>query len=185
MINHSGYVSMPLVVFGNHWPVYRAITSLCGAMHFDETGRTDYINTKAEYNKLFRCYGGSHIFEYSPLTSNFCSPLNVLNGVTDSPFKNWNGYHRVATNEGWFYVDKKEKAKLYWFQETFVLGDMDEDHPVGSGIPVSAEDLLNLNTTRWGMQSTIHLNLGRIENLHNRNIFNSVVEQYHDMAEQY
>jgi hypothetical protein len=185
MVNHSGYLSIPLVAFGNNYPITTATPTLCGAMAFDDVGRTNYINTSSEYNKLFRCYGGVHIFEYAPLTSNFSAPLNVLNGITDAAFKSWNGNHRVATNEGWFYIDKVQKAKLYWFEETFVLGEITEKHPVGSGISVLPEDLLNLNTTRWGVMNTIQLNLDRIEKLHKRNIFNSVVEQYHDSAEQH
>jgi len=74
---------MPLVAIGNQWNITTPNQVVAGSIGFDEVGRVNMISTSASYNKLFRCFGGTHVFEYAPLTSNYCAPLNVLNGLTD------------------------------------------------------------------------------------------------------
>ncbi len=181
-VNQIGYVNIPLVS-GKSWGA-DLLPNFGRAMGFDEFGRVNYISTRDSYYKLFRAYGGTHVYAYAPLTSNFCGSLELVNGFTDGKFRNSRTNARVATGEGYAFADKDMKAKLYFFNETFMLGSTPED-PVGKGISIKPEDLLNLNVSRIAIDNTIMLNLQRLEKLHQRNIFNGVVEQYHDKAEQH
>lgn len=182
-INQDGYTTMPLLTTGGRWGAGK-INIAGAAMGFDDFGHTKYINTQESYFKLFRCYGGPHIYAYAPLTSNFGGSLSLVDGFTDGKFKNFRTYARVATGDGYAYADRDIKAKLYFFNETFMLGNSPEN-PTGEGISIAPEDLLNLNVSRVAIGDTILLNLQRLEKLHKRNIFNGVIEQYHDKAEQH
>ncbi len=181
-VNQIGYVNIPLIS-GKSWGA-DLLPNFGQAMGFDEFGRTKYISTREAYYKLFRAYGGVHVYAYAPLTSNFCGSLELVNGFTDGKFKNARTNARVATGEGYAYADRDMKAKLYFFNETFMLGSTPED-PIGKGISMKPEDLQNLNVSRVAIDNTIMLNLQRLEKLHKRNIFNGVIEQYHDKAEQH
>lgn len=183
MVNHAGFTTMPLLTSGGRWG--GGDLKIAGeAMAFDEYGNTMYMSTRAEYFKLFRCYGGAHVYTYAPLTSNFAGSLELVNGFTDGKFKNSRTYARVATGDGYAFADRDVKSKIYFFNETFILGSSPED-PIGKGIPIDAQSLLNLNVSRIAVDNTILLNLQRLEKLHRRNIFNGVIEQYHDSAEQH
>lgn len=186
-INHIGYATMPLVVKNLRGTWWGGLWVGGQAFAFDDFGRVKYINQKGKYFKLFRAYGGPHNYAYAPLTSNFCGSLVLVNGFTDGKFNNFRSEARVATGEGYAYIDKDVKGKIYFFNETFILGISPEDpiDSAGSGIPMTAEDLLNLNVSRMAVYDTIRLNLGRLDKLHKRNIFNGVIEQYHDKAEQH
>ena len=183
-INQIGYTTMPLLTGGGRWG--RENFNLhCGAIGFDEVGHVKYINSSADKTKLFRAYGGPHFYPYAPLTSNFAGSLSLVNGFTDSAFKNSKTYARVATGDGYAYADSNIKSKLYFSNETFMLGEVTDDVPTGDGISIEPEALKNLNVNRVAIDNTIALNLQRLKKLHSRNIFNSVVELYHDKAEQH
>ncbi len=181
-VNQIGYVNIPLIS-GKSWGA-DLLPNFGQAMSFDEFGRTKYVSSREAYYKLFRAYGGVHVYAYAPLTSNFCGSLDLVNGFTDGKFKNSRTNARVATGEGYAYADRDMKAKLYFSNETFMLGSTPED-PIGKGLSIKPEDLLNLNVSRVAIDNTIMLNLQRLEQLHKRNIFNGVIEQYHDKAEQH
>lgn len=183
-INQIGYVSMPLVSLSRSGSWWQELRVEGAAVAFDEYGYVKYIDTPTDYYKLFRAYGGIHVYNYAPLTSNFCGSLNLVNGFTDGKFTNFRTNARVATGEGYAYADRDMKAKIYFYNETFILGSTPED-PIGKGISIEPEDLLGLNVSRVAIDNTIQLNLGRLEKLHKRNIFNGVIEQYHDKAEQH
>ena len=182
-INQIGYTTMPLLTGGGRWGKenFKLHRSSIG---FDEFGHVKYISRSgAEGSKLFRAYGGPHFYPYAPLTSNFAGSLSLVNGFTDGAFKNSRTYARVATGDGYAYADTDIKSKLYFFNETFMLGKVTKDQPTGDGISIAPEHLKNLNVNRIAIDNTIQLNLQRLEKLHSRNIFNSVVEMYHDKAE--
>ena len=182
-INQIGYTSMPLLTGGGRWG--KGVLNFHGfGLGHDEYGRINYISALGEFHKLFRAYGGTHIYAYAPLTSNFSGSLQLVNGFTDGKFRNFRTYARVATGEGYAFADRDMKAKLYFYNETFILGSSPED-PIGKGISIKPEDLLNLNVSRVAIDNTIMLNLQRLEKLHKRNIFNGVIEGYHDKAEQH
>lgn len=183
-INQIGFVTAPMLSQNNGGSWWGGLRIMGGCVGFDEYGMIDHINSKAEYFKVFRAYGGSHVYAYAPLTSNFCGGLNLVNGFTDGKFKNFRTNARVATADGYAYADRDMKAKIYFFNETFILGSTPED-PIGKGISIKPEDLKNLNVSRIAIDNTITLNKGRIEKLHSRNIFNDVIELYHDKAEQH
>ncbi len=183
LINKNGYTTMPLLTSGGRWG--KGDMKIGGAaMGFDEFGHTSHINTTADYFKLFRCYGGPHVYEYAPLTSNFAGSLSLVNGFTDASFKNFRTYARVATGDGYAYADTDMKAKIYFFNETFMLGGTKED-PAGKGIRIDRQSLLNLNVSRIAIDNTILLNRQRIDKLHNRQMYDDVVEGYQDKAEQH
>lgn len=178
-VNGAGYLTVPML------SSYRATLTdgFHGAMLFDDVGRTIYING-TDPNKLFRCYGGAMVYNYAPLTSNFAAPLNFLNARNDGKFKNTQAYERVATGDGFSYIDRNTRAKIYFYQETLMLGSTKEN-PSGIGVPFTPEFLMNVNPSRMSIESTILLNLQRLEKIHRRNIFNSIIEGYHDQAEQH
>ncbi len=180
-VNGAGYVTMPLLTQNTN---NATLNKLCGAMLFDQFGRTIYIHTMTAPEKLFRCYGGAMVYNYAPLTSNFASPLSFLNGKNDGKFTNTQAYERVATGDGYSYIDRDVKAKIYFFEETFMLGSSAEN-PGGEGVPFTPEFLMNINPSRMSIESTILLNLQRLDKIHERNIFNSIIEGYHDRAEQH
>jgi len=186
-VNHIGYATMPLVVKSLRGTWWAGLPVGGQAFFFDDFGRVKYINAQGSYFKLFRAYGGPHSYAYAPLTSNFCGGLVLVNGFTDGKFNNFRSNARVATGEGYAYIDKEVKGKIYFFNETFILGIEPEDpvDAIGRGVPMTAEDLLNLNVSKMAIYDTIRLNLGRLDKLHKRNIFNGVIEQYHDKAEQH
>lgn len=183
-INQIGFVTVPMLSQNKGGSWYAGLRIMGGAVGFDEYGMIDHINTQSDYFKLFRAYGGSHVYAYAPLTSNFCGGLSLVNGFTDGKFKNFRTNARVATADGYAYADRDMKAKIYFFNETFILGSTPED-PIGKGISIQPEDLKNLNVSRIAIDNTITLNMGRIDKLHSRNIFNDVIELYHDKAEQH
>ena len=182
-INQIGYTTMPLLTGGGaNWQKEK-FKMHCKSIGFDDFGHVKYINSQADGAKLFRAYGGPHFYPYAPLTSNFAGSLNFVNGFTDGKFKNSRTYARVATGDGYAYADTDIKSKLYFDDETFILGDVTADQPTGDGITITPEKLKNLNVNRIAIDNTIQLNLQRLKKLHSRNIFNSVVEMYHDKAE--
>lgn len=181
-INQIGYTTMPLLTGGGRWGKEN-FKLHCNAIGFDEFGHVNHVSSKANGAQLFRAYGGPHFYPYAPLTSNFAGSLSIVNGFTDGSFKNSKTYARVATGDGYAYADIDMKAKLYFFNETFMLGKFSENRPTGEGISIEPEDLKNLNVNRIAIDNTIELNLQRLEKLHSRNIFNDVVEKYHDKAE--
>ncbi len=181
-INQIGYTTMPLLTGGGRWGKenFQMHRSSIG---FDDFGHVRYMASQADGVKLFRAYGGPHFYPYAPLTSNFAGSLSLVNGFTDGAFKNSKTYARVATGDGYAYADTNIKSKLYFDNETFMLGNVTEEKPTGDGISIEPEVLKNLNVNRVAIDNTIKLNLQRLEKLHSRNIFNSVVEMYHDKAE--
>ena len=183
-LNQIGYTTMPLLTGGGRWG-RENFNIHCGSIGFNEFGHVKYMNSSADKTKLFRAYGGPHFYPYAPLTSNFAGSLSLVNGFTDSAFKNSKTYARVATGDGYAYADKNIKSKLYFTNETFMLGNVTDEVPTGDGISIEPEVLKNLNVNRVAIGNTIALNLQRLKKLHSRNIFNSVVELYHDKAEQH
>ena len=181
-INQIGYTTMPLLTGGGRWGKEN-FKLHCNAIGFDEFGHVKYISSKASGAQLFRAYGGPHFYPYAPLTSNFAGSLSLVNGFTDGAFKNSKTYARVATGDGYAYADTNTKSKLYFYNETFMLGNVTEENPTGDGMSIEPEVLKNLNVNRIAIDNTIQLNLQRLKKLHSRNIFNSVVEMYHDKAE--
>lgn len=183
-INQFGYTSMPMLTICGSWRNGELDTNNGGAIDFDETGKITHINDPKSFNKLYRCYGGVLSLTFAPFTFNFAGGLTVVNGMTDGAYTNVNTFGRLDPGDGFFLINKNAKSKIVTMEETFVLGSTSEK-PTGSGIDINSSDLLNLNISGIAINDTILLNLERLEKLHNRNIYNSVIELYQDKAERH
>ncbi len=183
-VNQDGYTSIPLVTIGGSWDNGKIGAHSVGGIGFDEFGQVSHINLSDKYDRLFRAYGGVMSFTYAPFTYNFAGTIDVRNGKSDASFKNSNSMARLDPGDGYLFIDRDVLSKMITSDETFVLGGTAEK-PKGDGIDVSTKALLNLDINRLAVDNTILLNEERLNNLHSRNIFNSVIEEFHDEAERH